>query len=456
MPLHQEDLHWQIFFLLCPIYRCCNFVLLLPFGAILVLLRDTDPSILARQDPKQRIIRTDSYGNNMNVSTRDKQRIRIGINGSPLGNTIASGIPRHIWEVSKRLDQLLPDAEFYLYTPQNVSLPAISDRWHIRFDPIPLLGKMKQNLWLKLRCGQLANKDNLDVFWSATSLLPRLPTSLPSCLTVFDLNLKIAPETMPLFTRLAFNIFFDKDIRSATKLLAGSKGTHDKIVQYYNRSSDGIVCCGYGDAFQKKQPAEVQAVLNKFDIAEPFCLAVGTLEPRKNIGNLLRAFEDLHNNGQLNGKSLVLVGKTGWLNQQDQELLDGFEKAPWLKRLGYVSDSDLAALYSGALLYVFPSIYEGFGIPVIEARACGARVAVTNIPELREHCGDNAVIISGTSPSAISSALSPVLSENHAYQSQDTAPLPTWDMAACTTRDVLLSAVNDQAHADKVALGQIA
>jgi glycosyltransferase involved in cell wall biosynthesis len=130
--------------------------------------------------------------------------------------------------------------------------------------------------------------------------------------------------------------------------------------------------------------------LARLGVKQPYLLSVATPEPRKNLEVVLRAYIDLKRSGQLSKHQLVLTGPAGWKNR------------PWKQRLGearlhgavlagYVPDELMPTLYGGAEALVFPSLYEGFGMPVLEARCCGARVVTTNIPELRE-AGDEYMI----------------------------------------------------------------
>lgn len=128
----------------------------------------------------------------------------------------------------------------------------------------------------------------------------------------------------------------------------------------------------------------------RYGVDKPYILAVGTREPRKNLALLIKTFLLMKTEGLLSRHTLVAVGQKGWRNQQLEQLLRA-SVGTEVKSLGHVPSPDLPALYTGCDVFVFPSIYEGFGIPVSEARACGARVVATDIPETRE-AGDDATI----------------------------------------------------------------
>ena len=133
--------------------------------------------------------------------------------------------------------------------------------------------------------------------------------------------------------------------------------------------------------------------MNKLTISQPYLLAVATWEPRKNLELLVKTFIQLKDEGKLEEYILVLVGGRGWKDKRLASLISGCDS---ILPLGYVPDDLLPKLYSGADLFLFPSKYEGYGMPVLESLACGTRVVTSDIPELREAGGDEAVYVEPT------------------------------------------------------------
>jgi len=134
-------------------------------------------------------------------------------------------------------------------------------------------------------------------------------------------------------------------------------------------------------------------VLQHHGLTKPYLLGVGTLEPRKGLHRLVPAFVSLFEEGHLKNHHLVLAGDRGWKDGAIAQLIRSHES---IRPIGFVDDDSLAALYTGAEALVFPSSYEGFGMPVLEARACGTPVVTTDIPELREAGGDGAIYVAPT------------------------------------------------------------
>ncbi len=320
-----------------------------------------------------------------------QQAIRVGIDGRALlGNR--SGIGRYVYELCRELDHVMPYARFYVYSPMPVEMPIASGRWIARIDESPLARSCKAALWLKLRAGALCRADMLDAFIGSAVFLPKLESRVRALSIVYDLNFIYAPNTMPLTTRWSYKLFFCKDVKRASRIVAISKGTSAKLETYLGRGADAIISPAVSSDFRPRNSDEIASVLSTFGIAMPYLMAVATWEPRKNLGLVISSFLQMKEKGELKDHCLVLVGGRGWKNAPLERLLSHCS-AKQIFPLGYVGDEYLPALYSGADALVFPSRYEGFGMPVMEARACGTRVVATDIPEIREAGGDECVYI---------------------------------------------------------------
>lgn len=310
--------------------------------------------------------------------------VRIGVDGRRLG-VRPKGIGRYILELCKALDVTLPEAWFVLYTPRPIDLPRISPRWSVRVDQ-SLLGRLSSNLWLTFGTGLLARRDKLDCFWSGSGLLPLVGLRLPRVLTVHDLVHRIAPATMDSRALLAARLFFRLSVARADAVVTNSEATAKRLREHFGRETAAVVRPGLSAVFGRKSDHEVERVLQAYGVKKPFVLGVGTWEPRKGLDTLVRTFVGMKALGCLENHKLVLAGERGWKDGSIRELVG--RNSDSVMSLGFVDDSALAALYQAAEVFVFPSRYEGFGMPVLEARACGAAVVTSDIPELREAGGD--------------------------------------------------------------------
>lgn len=362
--------------------------------------------------------------------------MRIGIDGRALQGS-RTGVGRYVYELCRELDRVLPDAHFFVYSSVPLEMPITSERWTLRLDKSPLAKYMKPVLWLKYRCGLLCRKDNLDVFWGAATFLPQLPRSVRTVITVYDLNFKIVPETMSITHRWSFRLFFKKDVARADMVTAISKGSSERLFNLFGRAADAIVYPAINASFSPQPEALVQEVLVQYGLSRPYLLAVATWEPRKNLELLIHTFLNMKKLGLLGEQKLVLVGGRGWKDKRLAALLSGTDSvAP----LGYVPDDQLAPLYSGAEVFVFPSIYEGYGIPVLEAMACGTKVVTSDIPELREAGGEGAIYIAPTAK-GIRQGILLGLTQGKVPQSAERR-FPSWEFGARDLATALVNAVN--------------
>jgi glycosyltransferase involved in cell wall biosynthesis len=319
--------------------------------------------------------------------------LRIGMDGDALRVPL-SGVGYYIFNLCRELDALLPEARFIAYS--RLSGPAVvlpSPRWQLRTEPLVAFRRLPSFVWLKTRCRAMCAADRIDVFWAGRTLHPKLAGGVRTVCTVHDLNYLVVPETMQFQSRWSSRLWFREDILTADCVLANSYGTAERIRTMIGAEVSDVVQPGVTSQFHASQPAreiEIPAYLARFGVKRPYLLSVATPEPRKNLDAVLRAYIDLKRDGKLSEHQLVLAGPTGWKNRGLKQRLD--EARPYgLVLAGYVPDESMPMLYAGADALVFPSLYEGFGMPVLEARACGARVVTTDIPELRE-AGDEYVI----------------------------------------------------------------
>ena len=261
-------------------------------------------------------------------------------------------------------------------------------------------------LWTHLRLSyELINRPRPDVLFVPAHVLP-LAHPLPSVVTVHDLGYRHFPGAHPAGQRLYLDWSTRFSARAASHVIADSSATQRDLAHYYGVPAHkvSVVYPGRDEQLAWVDPAAVRA---RYHLAPDYLLHVGTLQPRKNLSRLIEAAASLR--GQWPGLQLVLAGQPGW--QAGPILEQARASAEFVRLLDYVPDDDLAGLYSGARAFVFPSLYEGFGFPVLEAMACGTPVACANTSSLPEVAGDAALLVDPLDTAALAGAMARLLAE---------------------------------------------
>ncbi|GAB4535434.1 MAG: glycosyltransferase family 1 protein [Anaerolineae bacterium] len=213
---------------------------------------------------------------------------------------------------------------------------------------------------------------------------------VPTVLTVHDLIFHHFPQHHKRLNYWYLNAAMPLYCQRASAIIAVSQATKEDLVHCYGVSPAKISVVHEAAAphFRQASPAQIVAARARYGLPDNYLLHVGTIEPRKNLSRLLEALHRLRTSGQ--EMALVLVGHKGWLYRGFFQRLEELALGDAVVMPGYVPDADLAAIYSGARLVVVPSLYEGFGLPILEAMACGAPVASSNTSSLPEVGGDAA------------------------------------------------------------------
>lgn len=249
--------------------------------------------------------------------------------------------------------------------------------------------RLKRICHEQFRVPRYFRENGFDVYHATGNLLPFFST-MPSVLTVHDLVPVNYPQYVPLETSLYYCLFFSRSVHKAQKIIAVSHKVKEDLMSRFRIDEDKITVVYHGveKDFKRVVSAEkLKAVAARYGLPEKFLLFVGNLEPRKNLPRVIEAFTDLKNRYGIEHK-LVIAGKKAW---KSNAIFDG-RKGDTMKDqvifTGYVDREDLPGIYSLCDLFVFPSLYEGFGLPVVEAMACEVPVLVSNegaLPEITAH-----------------------------------------------------------------------
>jgi glycosyltransferase involved in cell wall biosynthesis len=281
---------------------------------------------------------------------------------------------------------------------------------NVRLATARIPGTIKRLYWNVLRTPRLETFIGpFDIFHGAEPLLPPIGNRR-SIVTVHDLAYKKFPHFYTALIARKWDILYRRSIQQADAVIVPSENTRNDLMEMINIPSEKIhvVRPPINPLFSKAGlPQAKLEIRTTFSIPGPFILFVGTIEPRKNISRLVKAFEDFSRENS-NPVSLVIVGGAGWLYEDIMKTIESSPARKYILLLNYVTDNDLAELYRSAMMFVFPSLYEGHGFPVMEAMVSGVPVITSDNSSLKENGKDVALLVDAESTASITDALQQV------------------------------------------------
>jgi glycosyltransferase involved in cell wall biosynthesis len=238
-----------------------------------------------------------------------------------------------------------------------------------------------------------------------TGSTPLLLTGARRVATIHDVIPYIYPETSTTLDRLIYRVWLPLAVRRLNAIITDSQQSKRDIVKYLRVKPEKITVISIAAAahYRPMSETDVRPVLERYGITFPYILYVGSIEARKNLARLLEAYARLRDWSQ--EWKLVIVGARKWKFSPVFETVQRLGLEPHIHFTGYVEEADLPALYNGARLFVFPSLYEGFGLPVLEAMACGTPVVTSNTSSLPEVVGNAALLIDPQDVAAITAGM---------------------------------------------------
>ena len=305
------------------------------------------------------------------------------------------------------LSRLNSDDEYVLYTYPSMSDVDSSEACGLAVRPVPAMSWRSWSLWAFPRA---LGKDGVDVAHVQYSIPPFAPC--PVITSVHDISFKTCSQYFRFKDRFLLDRGFRYGARYAVRVLALSEYTKREIIDYYGVAPEKIevVYPGVDEQFRLLDKAGSKALVReKYSVDKPFVITVGVVPARKNIPRLLRAFAQSRK-ALASEHKLVIVGKPGAEEKSLSDLAETLGLSEDVIFAGYVPQEDLPSLYSAADLCVYPSLYEGFGLPALEAMACGVPVITGNRSSLPEAVGDAGITVDPVDCGALADAISSVLS----------------------------------------------
>lgn len=299
---------------------------------------------------------------------------------------------------------------FYPKMPNKEIKEFIKKHPNLSLKTHPVPGRVMRYLWDYFKIPIEFSIGEVDIIHIMDFLIPKIKKAR-LIVTVHDISSILFPQWHTRYTRRWVKDRIHLAKENAHKIIVDSVHTKKDLVQRLDVSED-LITVIYGGVGEQFQPIKNQGVLNRvrerYNIKDKYLLFLGTLEPRKNIPGLIKAFHKIKN-GFLNYQ-LVIAGKRGWKFQEIFKTVGELRLEDKVIFTGYLPEEDTPSLYSGAQAFVYPTLYEGFGFPPLEAMACGTPVITSNLSSLPEVMGEAGILIDPNNIDELSRAIESVLS----------------------------------------------
>lgn len=315
--------------------------------------------------------------------------MKIGINGDEANVVNPVGIGQFALNVIRELEIQDKSNSYvcYLTSKVNANLPRERNNWKYR-----LIWPSKFSTQFALPLNLVLNREKIDVFFTPTHYAPRI-CPMPSVVSIMDLSFLMFPEYFSRKDLWQLVSWTKYSVKNAARIITISENSRLDIAKFYGVDPARIHVCypGYDPVFHTSETnlENIEKVKKEYSLNKKYLMAVGTLQPRKNYDFLLRVFSRLRTKIDL---KLVIVGKKGWLYDSIFDLVKNLHLEDDVVFTDYLSTAKMVLLLQGAEIYVMASLYEGFGIPVIEAQACGTPVVVSRVSSLPEVVGDSGLL----------------------------------------------------------------
>ncbi len=332
--------------------------------------------------------------------------MRIGVDARNLAEK-RTGIVSYIYNMLSELQKIDDRNSYFLFSHKDFNFPLANKNWHkiIGYGLTTRISKV----WLQTQLGELANNENLDIFWAPANLLPRnLTKNIKTLLTVHDLIYIFHPDGMETKNIIANKLFQQKSILKADKIIAVSQATAGDLGKVFPGCSSKLTVLGNGinlDFYRPQNDIQINDILVKYGVDSDYILTVSShLSPRRNLSSIVKVYANLVNRYNT-GLKLIVIGDKICKNNELYKLIKDLKLDKQIFFTGFVPDDDLVALYSGARVFLYISLYEGFGLPILEAMACGCPVITSNISSMPEVAGDAAILVDCRNIGEISQAV---------------------------------------------------
>jgi len=333
--------------------------------------------------------------------------IRLGIDARLANQTRINGVARYATELLRALPAAAPDFEIRYYVDGPVAPHAPFA--HLDAD-VRIL--RRRRFWAQRSLGPAVRRDTPDVFLSLSLQAPLLSRS-PNICTVYDLAYLDFPDDFPFMRRQVSRLEMFLAHRLSSHFITISESAKDELQRHYAVRDANITVAppGPSSAFQPADAMSVEAMRAALDLERPYILYVGRIQPRKNLARLIAAFTQCAEADESFDYDLAIAGDAGWLESGIYAAAEASPVHDRIRFLGYVDEGHLPALYTAADAVALVSLWEGYGLPAIEALACGTPVLAANTSALPEVVGDAGVSVDPYNVDEIAAGLSQLVTD---------------------------------------------
>ena len=367
--------------------------------------------------------------------------MRVALDGFPL-SAPKTGVGHYTFELARTLAEISPNDTFELISPFPFTDTVIQELQQTALPNLILSNPTGyRRRWWAIGLPLFLRQNSFDVFHGTNYDVP-LWSRKRNVLTIHDLSLQLHPQFHEAKLVRRARKRLPLMIRCAALIIAVTESIKCEICEHLKVKPERVVVTPEAPRkiFRPLAASETSAVRQRLGIRQDFILSVGTIEPRKNLLTLVRAFDRILRTTSLTPQ-LVIAGGKGWLMEDFYSFIRSSGTGENIRLIGYTSDYDLRALYSSCRVCVYPSLYEGFGLPPLEAMACGAPLITSQIPAITETVGNSAVLVDPLNVEEIASSIVKLWSDpserNRLSQAGiDRAARFTWEQTAKLTFEV--------------------
>lgn len=331
----------------------------------------------------------------------------IGVDARPVSCLSITGIGVYLNNLLQAIQSLDQDNNYYLISNRSINFEINNPRWKKIEGGFPQ--RRMGALWMQCFMPQIAAGVKMDLFWGSRHQLPILmKNKVKTVLTIHDIVHVLFPLTMNIPTLVMERLLMRLSLRKADYVIADSASTASGIQKYYKVKPEklGVVYPGTPVLLER----DYSPVPEDEKLPGKYFLFVGTLEPRKNLKSILDAFALL--DLERTDVHLVVVGTRGWKNNNVMRSLKTHRYRSRVHFTGYVNNARLAFIYKNSICLIYPSIYEGFGFPILEAMSLGVPVITSDVSSMPEIAGDAALLVNPNDIDSLADAMSKIIAQD--------------------------------------------